>query len=161
MNKLLIGLLILAGVMITTSCYKKSQIVETLADDPPNIMFADESTEEITDHTAQENPTHTQTTKLSDVGVVLFDFNSDQVKTDKAKGILLMAKGQCEIIGHTCIIGTEEYNFDLGMRRAGKLMEWLESHGARATFKIDSKGESEPVGNGLLWKDRRAVVRCR
>lgn len=157
-KKVIIGIL-LASVVLC-GCHKKPQATTQTA--TRTIAPGDDlpvDTAPTTDEKTSSTPIESK--KLIDVGVVQFDFDSDVIRSNEAKGILLMAKGECVITGHTCIIGTEDYNFNLGMRRAGALMEWLEDHGSHASFRIESKGESEAMESGLIWKDRKAVVRCR
>ena len=50
--------------------------------------------------------------------------------------------GDIQIVGHTCNIGTEEYNQGLSERRARSVVEYLTSRGVEAG-RIDWRGEGE------------------
>jgi OOP family OmpA-OmpF porin len=68
-----------------------------------------------------------------------------------------------KITGHTDIVGTEEYNNELGMRRANSVSKYLESKGISADrMFVESKGESEPASDYLKSegraKDRRTEI---
>ncbi len=48
--------------------------------------------------------------------------------------------------GHTCDMGNDEYNYDLGMRRAQALRDIMVEAGIPArNLKVDSKGSKEPI----------------
>lgn len=49
------------------------------------------------------------------------------------------------IIGHTDNIGQEQYNYNLGMRRAKSAREYFRELGVVADIEVDSKGETVPV----------------
>lgn len=83
---------------------------------------------------------------------VLFDFNGDIVRTEGLNDLGVfhsaLVAGDAEeilIVGHTDSDGTEEYNLDLGLRRAGAVATTLVVFGFNADLiKIDSAGESLP-----------------
>lgn len=52
--------------------------------------------------------------------------------------------GDIQIVGHTCNIGTEEYNQGLSERRARSVVDYLTSRGVEAD-RIDWRGEGETV----------------
>jgi outer membrane protein OmpA-like peptidoglycan-associated protein len=48
------------------------------------------------------------------------------------------------IVGHTDTVGTQKHNFELGMRRAGRVADLLAAQGVdRATLDIDSHGKDD------------------
>jgi outer membrane protein OmpA-like peptidoglycan-associated protein len=48
------------------------------------------------------------------------------------------------IVGHTDTVGTQRYNYDLGLRRAGRVADLLVAQGVdRATLDIDSHGKDD------------------
>ncbi|MCF8239011.1 MAG: OmpA family protein [Saprospiraceae bacterium] len=51
------------------------------------------------------------------------------------------------ITGHTDARSSEMYNLELGRRRAQAVRMYLEQRGVKATFKIASAGEREPVAD--------------
>lgn len=47
------------------------------------------------------------------------------------------------IVGHTCDLGSESYNLDLGQRRADAMKVYLQSQLNNVQYQTQSKGESE------------------
>jgi outer membrane protein OmpA-like peptidoglycan-associated protein len=86
---------------------------------------------------------------------VLFDFDKDFVRpeglVDLSNFYSAITEGGAEeilIIGHTDSRGTDEYNLDLGLRRAGAVALVLAGFGFDdANIEIDSAGESFPVAD--------------
>lgn len=67
------------------------------------------------------------------------------------------------VTGHTDLVGTPEYNQELGLERAGAAQKFLESKGFPASRMIvASKGETEPVAGYITSesraKNRRTVI---
>ncbi len=61
---------------------------------------------------------------------------------------VLKAKGPVTIIGHTDSKGKEAYNQELSLRRAESTKAWLlDKGGAKATYQVEGKGESQPVAD--------------
>lgn len=59
------------------------------------------------------------------------------------------------IRGHTDAIGTEDYNLDLGNRRAQSVMHYFETKGLVANkIILESGGETEPVDNNSTAEGR-------
>jgi OOP family OmpA-OmpF porin len=59
------------------------------------------------------------------------------------------------VTGHTDIVGTEEYNQKLGMKRANAIGKYIESKGiAPNRMVVESKGESEPASDYLTNEGR-------
>ncbi len=70
---------------------------------------------------------------LSEVGSILLNGNAGR-------------RINVRIEGHTCDIGTSEYNMALGERRARSVMEYLESYGVQAgRVAVVSFGEEQPA----------------
>lgn len=72
-------------------------------------------------------------------------------------------KAKLNITGHTCSIGTNEYNQDLGYRRAKSVLNYFLVNGITDNkILINSKGESEPVEDNNTASgranNRRAVI---
>lgn len=84
-----------------------------------------------------------------------FEFNSDRLKPtsyellDKIAEILIHRNRLKLIVeGHTDDIGSEEYNQDLSMRRAGAVKMYLATKGVYPDFiRVYGYGESRPVLN--------------
>ncbi|MFQ5448310.1 MAG: OmpA family protein [Saprospiraceae bacterium] len=66
---------------------------------------------------------------------------ADSVKIflDEQPGMLLT------ITGHTDSIGSETYNYALGLRRANEAAKYFKALGVSATISVASKGEMQPV----------------
>ena len=61
-----------------------------------------------------------------------------------------------EIEGHTCNIGTSEYNLALAERRAQAVREYLQSRGVDASrLSIVSYGEERPAHDNSREETRR------
>jgi outer membrane protein OmpA-like peptidoglycan-associated protein len=59
------------------------------------------------------------------------------------------------VTGHTDLVGTVDYNYNLGLKRASAVEHYLENHGVSATrIVIDSKGETEPAADYLTPEGR-------
>jgi outer membrane protein OmpA-like peptidoglycan-associated protein len=67
------------------------------------------------------------------------------------------------ITGHTDFVGTPEYNYDLGLERAGVVSRYLESQGIPVSKMITgSMGKEQPVASNITRQgrelNRRTVV---
>lgn len=95
--------------------------------------------------------------------VVLFDFDSDVLRQDalpilepviavlnQSPGVLL------EVEGHTCNVGTAEYNLALGERRAGAVKRYLIGRGIAAErITTVTYGEERPAHDNAQEATRR------
>jgi OOP family OmpA-OmpF porin len=95
------------------------------------------------------------------INSVLFDFDSSAVKPEaavvleEAADALKKDERNVVIEGHTCSIGTEEYNMGLSERRANAVKAFLIEQGvdgSRLTAK--GVGEADPVADNTT-KDGR------
>jgi outer membrane protein OmpA-like peptidoglycan-associated protein len=83
---------------------------------------------------------------------VYFDFDSDVIRPesfpelDRISEMLLDNPNlHMTIDGHTCSIGTDEYNLDLSQRRAGSIVEYFLTKGVLASnLEFNGYGESLP-----------------
>jgi outer membrane protein OmpA-like peptidoglycan-associated protein len=76
---------------------------------------------------------------------------------DKYSGSMLF------VTGHTDLVGTTDYNFELGLKRAQIVEKYLENQGINANRMItESKGKTEPAADYLTEegraKNRRTVI---
>ena len=76
---------------------------------------------------------------------------------DKYQGSIL------NVIGHTDLVGTNDYNYNLGLKRAKIVEEYLENKGIISSrMIIESKGETEPAADNLTddgrAKNRRTEI---
>lgn len=119
----------------------------------------------------------TVTTKMEEKinirAALLFGFDSD-VLSDDAKSVLdeRIAKykdrgeltSNVQVIGHTCSIGSQEYNQNLSERRAQAVARYLEQHTNIQDKQIDAigRGESEPEASNDTREgralNRRVVI---
>jgi peptidoglycan-associated lipoprotein len=97
---------------------------------------------------------------------VYFDFNESRLTTDARR--ILGTNAECaktigvpvSVEGHCDERGTEEYNLQLGMRRAGSAKKFMVDKGAASgNLSTMSYGEDKPVcsqsGEDCWWKNRR------
>lgn len=84
---------------------------------------------------------------------VLFEFDKSNLKpegereVDKAVALMNSNPGDTLVIeGHTCNVGTDEYNMGLGQRRADAVKDYMAANGISASrLGAQSKGESQPA----------------
>ncbi|NQW02403.1 MAG: OmpA family protein [Acidobacteria bacterium] len=94
---------------------------------------------------------------------VHFDFDRFTLRADALRildeAITAMqanATLRLEIEGHTCNIGTAEYNLALGERRAAAVRDYLNSRGINPDrLRIVSFGEEQPKFDNLREETRR------
>lgn len=59
------------------------------------------------------------------------------------------------LTGHTDLVGSPEYNMELGLKRAGEVQKYLEAKGfPAARIKVVSKGRQEPAAGYITPEDR-------
>lgn len=102
---------------------------------------------------------------------VKFDFDRSEIRSDAQTTLDVLIDDigmhkayRIEIDGHTCFIGTEDYNQGLSERRAESVRRYLVNHGIDdALITTRGYGETQPVyGNESLETrclNRRAEVR--
>jgi outer membrane protein OmpA-like peptidoglycan-associated protein len=84
---------------------------------------------------------------------ILFDFNSDELKEvsfielNSIKQVfeLLDQDASITIEGHADSVGSRQYNYKLAERRAESVIRFFTEETPSISFKIDSKGETEPL----------------
>ncbi|MBN2307425.1 MAG: OmpA family protein [Candidatus Hydrogenedentes bacterium] len=86
-------------------------------------------------------------------GHVLFDFDKSELKPEAipvldavVADLTKFNEDTLEVQGHTCNVGSDEYNMGLGQRRADAVKKYLVEHGL-ATERIEAKsyGETTPA----------------
>jgi len=95
---------------------------------------------------------------------MLFDFDSDYVKTDARTNLRALARSLAQypdsdvlIIGHTDIIGSASYNQGLSERRANAAASYLRSEGVSGTrIGTHGLGQTEPVASNETEAGRQA-----
>src|SRR5664280_1642438 len=104
--------------------------------------------------------------------VIYFEFNGTKFKPDMqiensiTTLIAWLGKYQgsmLNVTGHTDLVGTNDYNYNLGLKRAKIVEEYLENKGIISSrMIIESKGETEPAADNLTddgrAKNRRTEI---
>ena len=95
---------------------------------------------------------------------VYFEFNDSEFKTDpqidsriaELRQWLEKHPGSKLLVsGHTDLVGTEQYNHELAMKRAGFVGKYIEKQGISSDrMQVESKGESEPAADNLTSEGR-------
>lgn len=93
---------------------------------------------------------------------IFFDFDEYTLlpesypELDRLASILLKSTDiRVEIDGHTDIIGKGEYNFDLSLRRAEEVRNYLVSKGIdKSRFKVEGFGRTKPVADNTTEEGR-------
>lgn len=106
-----------------------------------------------------------------DVHAIYFDANESVIKPESYKTLDELADFlatnaglQLEIIGHTDLHGTHEYNIDLSLKRATAVRDYLVRKGLdQKRFQVKGDGFTRPVinqkGDGFDEKNRRTEFR--
>ena len=100
--------------------------------------------------------------------LIYFDFDRSKLKTDPLPGSSIAPfrawlekypDSKLLITGHTDLIGTHEYNMQLGMERAQIVAEHMLALGInRNRILVESKGETQPIA-GHITEENRAKNR--
>lgn len=100
--------------------------------------------------------------------IILFDFNKDGFKpdpqfetglTDFRSWLDKYPGSMISVTGHTDLVGTRDYNQELGLRRAQAVQKHLEARGFPPDrLIVSSKGEDEPIA-GYITPENRAKNR--
>jgi len=101
---------------------------------------------------------------------VLFDFDSDRVRSDAAINLNELANSLQKfpnsdvlIVGHTDSRGDDAYNMNLSIRRANSASAYLQARGVPASrIRTSGRGESEPVASNAteagMQQNRRVEI---
>ena len=96
--------------------------------------------------------------------LIYFEFNGSKFKPDpqtdnsvnRFKAWLeKYPQSMVSVTGHTDLVGTDEYNYKLALKRAEVVGKYLEDQGVKAERMITvSKGSSEPAADYLTAEER-------
>jgi outer membrane protein OmpA-like peptidoglycan-associated protein len=96
--------------------------------------------------------------------LIYFEFNDTKFKTDPQTDNSVTEfkawldkypQSLLSVTGHTDLVGTADYNFKLGLKRAQVIGKYLENQGVNANRMItDSKGSTEPAASYLTAEGR-------
>lgn len=120
------------------------------------------------DYGGKKPPAKGKTSPGGVPGVVHFKFDSSAIDSPTASALdhaaqYLIANPErvVDIVGHTCPLGSNEYNYALGMRRAEAVAGYLMDHGVEPMrISSNSAGESKLVDHSVAGypSDRRAEL---
>lgn len=65
---------------------------------------------------------------------------------------------QIDITGHTDRLGSEQYNYKLGMQRAETIRNYLKNNGINNNINISSQGDSQPVTTSCNDVNSKAML---
>ena len=106
-------------------------------------------------------------TELTQIAVLYFEFNTTSYTRESQLQLEALATvvkenpaGDIVIIGHTDEVGTDAYNYTLGLNRAQKVANFLvNTRGIEASrIEVRSEGMESPETVGSPEKNRRVVV---
>ena len=96
--------------------------------------------------------------------LIYFEFNDSKFKPDPQTDNSISEfktwlekypQSMVTVIGHTDLVGTADYNFKLGLKRAQVVGKYLENQGVNATRMImDSKGSTQPAAEYITAEGR-------
>ena len=96
--------------------------------------------------------------------LIYFEFNeskfkpdpqTDQSVTEFKAWLEKYPQSMLQVTGHTDLVGTAEFNFKLGLKRAQVVATYLENQGVKTTrMTTDSKGSKEPAADYLTAEGR-------
>ena len=171
MRILIIGFLVLAAWM-TFSTYIYVCKIKGLCQEPVTheTVAVPAGEEETTDTIAE--PLVVERAAVPADAVIYFAFDKSEFSPDpQLEKYLLDSKAyldqnmqaKLKFTGHTCSIGTDEYNQALGLRRAQSAKQYFENQGLSVTNCIvESKGEKEPWADNQTEsgrsKNRRTLI---
>ena len=64
------------------------------------------------------------------------------------------------LTGHTDRLGSEQYNYNLGLRRAQTVKDYLQGKGVQAPISVASAGESQPVTTACTGTRATAALKA-
>ena len=95
----------------------------------------------------------------------LFRFNQSEGKAtlDRLAENLVSRQAHIDSItltGHTDRLGSEQYNYNLGLRRAQTVKDYLQGKGVQAPISVASAGESQPVTTACTGTRATAALKA-
>ncbi len=171
MKILVIGFITL-GAWITFSTYIYVFKIKGLCQEPVSNEIVAESPGEVTETDTVPEPLVKEKEIIPKDMIIYFAFDKSEFKPDsQLESYILDSKAfldqnlqaRLSFTGHTCTIGTDEYNQALGLRRAQSVKQYFENKGMPLkNCIIESKGEKAPVDDNQTAsgraKNRRTVI---
>lgn len=158
-GRVCIALLYIGALLYINGCCKR-QIVPPIDDRPP-VAHAEAPRPLVVTPPVQSTTPEPAAILDPLAAVVRFGFDSDAISADGMKTIeyvVAQAAGRrLRLVGGACEIGSADYNYDLGMRRALAAREAISIAGVpRDSIHVVSVGEMQPI---TLDKARLALNR--
>lgn len=132
-----------------------SGISDNSLEEEPEPAVNDEETENPVESAKETHENEIASlTKVVEGSLVNFNFDSYQVSDLKhAENLiktlnqLISYKGEIKlkITGYTCDLGPDEYNQQLGLKRAQSMKDYLISQNIKIDIQVSSQGESNPL----------------
>lgn len=112
--------------------------------------------------TEEKRPNYTA--KIGSLVISQYEFNSAKLSDEQMDALHKIGKYMKEdssilvkIIGHTCSIGSERSNYNVGQKRAEEAKKYLEAQGISAErIHIESAGYSNPIASNETADGRKA-----
>lgn len=152
MRPIIIGILLFLAWLILSTWYYTNHIYPVF-----NPAEGTDITEEV-EETIQPTPETEEepaAPEMPEAITLYFELNKSEILNPiefqdfipAGKAYLEAFPGACiNITGHTCDLGTQDYNMKLGMRRAEAARAYLATNGlSPECTKIESKGETAPA----------------
>jgi outer membrane protein OmpA-like peptidoglycan-associated protein len=155
-------------LLLFGGCNKKKTVyINTI----PNESWVEEETEtELKPVKQNEEPImEFEDEKLLETSTIYFDFDRAEIKADQVKMLDKIVSDArtaplkpLVIEGYTCPIGTDEYNYRLGERRAGSVYAYLSQH-IKNPMVIISYGERSlvEIDPANYYLNRRVVIKFK
>ena len=147
--------------LLITSCTKKVIVFEVIDPVKPPVTILDtltviQDTDKIT-----KKPIEIQNPAKKSM-VVQFKRNSFELSVDECSKIIDYINSEAPkrlyLVGGCCRLGKEEYNRELGYKRAIAVKEYILEIAKIDYVNVESVGENSPVSETDLWKNRRCEV---
>ena len=156
MKKILAFVFLCSLILILIHCNKKVKTIEVIKEVPVETIVVD--TLEIEKVIEKSIPCESE-------NIIYFDFNSDNIKKDQeavlnnvAYKARMSPTKTLKLTGHSCTIGSDIYNYRLGLGRGESVYQWLYKV-IENPMIIESKGEHEPISVRDLSKNRRVEIK--
>jgi outer membrane protein OmpA-like peptidoglycan-associated protein len=127
----------IAAILLIVSCSKKVITVEELPQEPKSEIMMTFPLEE------PLRPPPVPMDKIKQCVVVYFKFDSDELQ-ESEKWKISNIDQPVELTGGCCQIGTEEYNYTLGLKRGYSVKRFFDSLGV-VILSVKSVGENNPI----------------
>jgi outer membrane protein OmpA-like peptidoglycan-associated protein len=172
MRPIIIGILLFLAWLILSTWYYNNHIYPVFNPAEGTDITQEVETSVLPSPEAQETPAAPE---LPETITLWFDFDKTEILNPAefqdfipaGQAYLEATPGACILItGHTCDIGSQAYNMELGKRRAEAARNYLVTNGlSHDCLEVVSKGESEPAmantSEENRQRNRRATVQIK